>query len=418
MPKVSKSHKRKVHSKRSTSRVTCTALMVVDQAPFLKKALSTCKRLRKELHKKQALLSDFEEQDRNAYQQWMNRTHGKKLTKIRELRDEANEYQFILHHLSQCAHYNYQAVPELFEELFELKKKGKLYSYVPPKQPDPFGFGGDPDEDDDEDWDKDDVFEDDEDEDWDDDDDDMRAFFDRMFGGGASRDSGAGMLQSQSAQKAANDNARLKTCYRTLAKRLHPDHSELEESIREKRWHEIQEAYQNSDLEALLRVEAICDMDDTGLCAELGLARLRDLAAYHKSHLIPIRRALRDAKQDIAFGFFKNGPSARVKRDVAEDLKYERMDVKESLAYMKQSAASIRDEVVELLRSDQAANSRAIKRAKEAKARKAEVGNGKSVPKSKSESKAKSPEPKPTPKAKPVYKKEPEPEDPRQMSFF
>ena len=382
--------------------------MVVDQAPFLKKALSTCKRLRKELHKKQALLSDFEETDRSAFQQWFNGTHGKTLTQIRELRDEAAAYQFIVHHLSECAYWDCEAVPELFDELFELKKKGTLHSYVPPQQPDAFGFGDDPDDDEEED----DDF-DEEDDDFDDE--EVRKFFDRMFGGGgASGDSHEGMPQSQSAQKAASD-ARLKTCYRTLAKRLHPDHSELEESIREKRWHEIQEAYQQGDLEALLRVEAICDMDDTGLSAALGLARLRDLAAYHKSHLIPIRRALREAKQDIAFGFFKNGPSAQVKRDVAEDLKYERMEVKDMLGHLKRSATFIRDEVVEQIQANKEMYEQAIRRAEAAKKTKAKKREtAKAAPKAK----AKRPDPQPAPMPKASRKKEPEPADPRQMAFF
>lgn len=38
-----------------------TALLVIDQTPFLKKALSTCRRLRKELHTKQALLAEMVE---------------------------------------------------------------------------------------------------------------------------------------------------------------------------------------------------------------------------------------------------------------------------------------------------------------------------------------------------------------------
>ena len=402
MPKVSKSYKRKRHAKSAVPKVTCTALMVVDQAPFLKKALSTCKRLRKELHKKQALLRDFEEADRSAYQQWLNGTHGRKLTQIRELREESAAYDFILQHLSHCAYWDYEAVPALFEQLFELKKKGTLYSYVPPKHSNPFGFEDDPEDDDEEDWDDDDDDEedwDDDDDDDDDDDEDMREFFDRMFGGGgASSDSDEGMPQSKSAHKAVSD-ARLKTCYRTLAKRLHPDHSELEESIREKRWHEIQEAYQQGNLEGLLRVEAICDMDETGLSAELGLARLRDLAAYHKSHLIPIRNALRAAKQDIAFGFFKNGPSAKVKRDVAEDLKYERMNVKDMLGHLKRSATSIRDEVVAQIRESKAAHERAIRRVEAAKTKKR--GTAKSAP-----------------KAKAPHNKDPDPEDPRQMAFF
>jgi hypothetical protein len=380
--------------------------LVVDQAPFLKKALSTCKRLRNELHKKQALLRDFEEQDRSAYWQWFNRTHGKTLTQIREFREESNAYQFILHHLSNCAYYDYKAVPELYKTLFELKKQGTLYSYEPPKSPDPFGFYEDDEDEDDEDWDDED-WDDEDDEDWDDEDeDDFRSFFDRVFGDdGAFEDSDESQGRASGARKATED-ARLKTCYRNLAKRLHPDRSELEESVREKRWHEIQEAYQAGDIEALLRVEAICDMDETGLRVELGLARLRDLAAYHKSHLIPIRNALRAAKQDIAFGFSKKGPSDKLKREVASDLKYERMDVKEMLVEMQEAAVSIRDLAVEQLREEREANERAIRRAAQAKASPAGRSAGKR------------PVSRGAPKAKPVKQKKPEPEDPQQMSFF
>jgi hypothetical protein len=392
--------------------------MVVDQEPFLKKALSTCKRLRKELHKKQALLNDFEEHDRNAYQQWMNRTQGKKLTQIRELRDESNAWHFILHHLSQCAHFDFEAVPKLFKELLDLKEKGSLYNYVPPKQPDPFGFGGD--DDDDDEWDDEDEWDEDDDDDWDDDDDDdddMRGFFDRMFGGGGSRGQQAG---SSRKQKAAED-ARLKTCYRNLAKRLHPDHSELEESIREKRWHEIQEAYHNRDLEALVRVEAICDMDDTGLSAELGLARLRDLAAYHQSHLKPIRDALRAAKQDIAFGFAANGPSSEVKRTVNADLKHERVEVQETLAHIKRHATAIRDEVAAQLRANEAAAERALRRAAARKGKKAHDRGAVSPPKPSPET----PKPKKhvpkfgeKPPSEPKVPAKPVEENPDQMTFF
>lgn len=410
-----KSRKRKSASRVTTPAVPCTALLVVDQVPILKKALSTCRRLRKELHKKQALLNDFEEHDRNAFQQWLNRTHGQKLTQIRELRDEGSVWNFILQHLSRCAYLDFEAVPELFKELLERKEKGTLFEYVPPKQPHPFGF--DDDEDDDE-WDDEDEWDDDDDE-WgdDDEDDDMREFFDRMFGGGDSRGARREQSEAMRREKAAKDS-RLKTCYRNLAKRLHPDHSELEESIREKRWHEIQEAYHNDDLEGLERVEAICDMDDTGLSAELGLARLRDLAAYHQSHLKPIRQALREAKQDIAFGFSAKGPSDKVKRDVADDLKEERLDVKAMVADMQRSANAIHGEVLAQLRANEAAAERARRRAAARKGKKALGRGGAGKPEPATEPKPAKPkfgEKSPSQQRVPT---KPFEEDPDQMTFF
>ncbi|MGZ0709624.1 J domain-containing protein [Coraliomargarita sp. W4R53] len=347
----SKSRKHRVHSRNPVSVVACTELLVVDQAPFLNKALSACKRLRKELDKKQALLADFEEEDCAAFQRWLNGTYGVTLTQVRELREEMSAHQFILHHLSQCAYHSFEDVPKLYQELFQLKKKGMLYSYVPPQSK----------EEDEEDSEAaDDPFGGDAGEGWSDED-SMRDFFDRVFGG---RRAGPGHAtnerQAESARKAAND-ARLKSCYRQLAKRLHPDHSELKEVVREKRWNEIQEAYHNNDLEGLLRVEAVCDMDEEGLSVKLGLARLRDLAAYQKSHLRPIRDALRAAKQDIAFGFSKAGPSPKLERDIAGDLKFERIDLKSKVADLMRAAKAIRNEVEAELRASEIRAARAAR---------------------------------------------------------
>lgn len=386
MPKRQKSRSRSYGSKKSGYEVTCTALMVVDQSPFLRKALSTCKRLRKELHKKQAMLADFEEQDRQAFQQWLNSTHGSSLTQIRELRDEVTACQFILHHLSHCAYYAFQDVPKVYKELMKRKEEGTLYSYVSPRQAEEF----DEEDAEEDDW--------DDEEDWEDDEDDsMRDYFDRMFGG-SSKDHGWREPGMGSARKAGGD-ARLKSCYRSLAKRLHPDHSELEESIRERRWHEIQEAYQQGDLDGLLRVEAICDMDEEGLSVKLGLARLRDLAAYHKSHLIPLRNALRAAKQDPAFGFSEKGPSAKIKRDTAEDLKYTLLDLKEEMAELAHSAKAIRNEVAAQIRENELLAAR--------HARRSEQPTKSKSPKRRADSVKQAPSPKAS-----------EPAEAEQMSFF
>lgn len=335
MSKRSRSRLRRVQSGTPPSEVTCTALLVVDQAPFLRKALSNCKRLRKELHKKQALLADYEEVDRSAFQQWINSTHGVTLTEIREYRNEVTAFQFILHHLSRCAHYAFEEVPELYQELMRRKKEGTLFNYVSPQQTAQA-----------------EQAEDEPEAEFDEEDDSFRKFFDRMFGGADSE----GARQSDDARsrregKSAED-ARLKTCYRSLAKRLHPDHSTLDEAVREKRWHEIQDAYHQGDLEGLLRVEAICDMDEQGLSPKLGLARLRELAAYHKSHLIPIRNALRAAKQDIAFGFSQKGATPKIEREIAGNLKFELIELKGVMAQYQRAAKEIRNEVAAELRRD------------------------------------------------------------------
>ena len=333
-------------------------LLVVDQAPFLKKALLTCRRLRNELHKKQKLLADFEERDRDAYQQWYHAHFGKRLTQLREEREEVAQYQFILHHLSYAAHFHYETVPALYEELMQRRKDGTLYAYEPPGRQ-AANEEPSPDEDDDDGWDEafDDIFGHEEDTDGEFSEEARRRFED-MFGGGKGAAGGNFFIPLVS-RRVSDEDIRLKTCYRKLAKRLHPDHSELEESVRERRWHEIQDAYHQGDLDALLRVEAVCDMDATGLTPELGLARLRELSAYHKSHLVPLRKALSAAKRDIAFGFAIKGATRDIEDEIREDLKYEHQELQHQREYLGYTAKSIYEEICDGIREAEAERERA-----------------------------------------------------------
>lgn len=303
--------------KTSRKRHVSTALILVDQKPFLKKALSKCKRLRNELNKKQKLLSEYEDNDLVAFQQWLSRTFGAKLSKLRTLKETLAEYDYILFNLSNCSIFCPDKLHEIHKELFERKENGTLYQFVPPVAT------GNPDYDDDEYWDDQEWDDDDKDEEWDDE--TAEAIFDEIFGSGEQESNSKNEYDFSKAfepprkSMSASEESSLKKCYRTLAKRLHPDHSTLEESIREKRWHEIQEAYQNNDLEALMRIEAICDLDGTNLSIEIGLARLTDIANYHQSHIKPIRHALSQAKRDIAFGFAESGPT----KEITDEMKFE-----------------------------------------------------------------------------------------------
>jgi hypothetical protein len=338
-----KSRKKNISTKTHIS----TALILVDQTPFLKKALSRCKRLRNELNKKQKLLSEYEDKDVTAFQQWLNHTFGAKLSKMRELSETLNQYRFILNQLYSCRFFCYEKLPEVHKELFERKKDGTLFQFVLPTDGNPFQAKADEDMGDG--WEDE---EEEDDDDWDDDDWDMEDIFDELFGGKGGHSNSAeeeeryfnlGNLQARNSLH-ASDHLKLKKCYRSLAKRLHPDHSTLDESLREKRWHEIQEAYQNNDLEALLRVEAICDVDGTDLSIELGLARLTDLANYHQSHLQPIRRELSHVKREIAFGFNKTGANNKISAQMKSELNYQTYDLEADIAEIQQIADSILEE--------------------------------------------------------------------------
>lgn len=271
-------------------------LLVVDQKPFLKKLLTQCRRLRTELRKKQERLRKFEEVEMAAYERWYHSEFGSLLTEIREMKEEIGSLEYVFDHLEWYSCFRPEKLEEIHSELMRRLREGTLYSFVPPTEEEE---GESEDEEDD------DEFEDEED--WGEFQEAAEAFrkaFESAFGGGANASEDEQWRNKTIAGRSPSSaDGAVKSLYRTLAKRLHPDHSDLESPVRERRWHELQTAYEDGDLEALQRIEAVCDMEVGGLSLRLGLARLRDLAAYHRSHVEPLRHALRQVKRHPAFNF-------------------------------------------------------------------------------------------------------------------
>jgi archaellum component FlaC len=332
MAKQSRSRARK-SPRRPASSLT---LIEIDQQPFLKKAASACRRLRTELANKQEQLRKFEEEAVAEFDQWLNRTHGAELTRIRELRREIEEWEFIFAQLRALEWTHPEALEEEFEDLLKRRENGTLPDYVPLR----FRRGSDGEDhsgDGDSEEDVDDM------DDFEDFDEAFEAEFEKFFenmGGGFGDFDAFG--SGGRGERESGDDAivRLKATYRLLAKRLHPDLSDLPADQREKRWHELQEAYQQSDIEGMQRIEAVCDMDRTGITTKLGLARLSDLIDYHQSHLGPLRQAIREAKRHPAF------PHPKKKREqIRQEVSCE---IRESVEGLEEDAREIREFVEEI----------------------------------------------------------------------
>lgn len=342
-----KKAKKRTHKRRKTH-PNGTALLTLDQKPFIKKALATCRRLRTELRKKQERLAHFEEVEINAYNRWLNSQFGVDLTRIREMQEELEDLEFITENLRMCSFYLPEKLADVHEELFRRKKEGTLHAFVLPESEE--------EQDTDEEMDPmdkelrdmfdsvfDEIFGDDDEDDWEDDDfEDFESQRPRH-------------ARSLKPQPPLEKQGSIKILFRTLAKCLHPDHSDLEEGIRDRRWNELLTAYQQNDLEGLQRIEAVCDMDETGLTISLGLARLNDLAGYHQSHLRPIRQALRAAKQHIAFAFSKTDTTS-LARNIRKDFKQIRRDLKNQMNWLHKMAEEFRREATHFKQSSRVAN--------------------------------------------------------------
>lgn len=334
-----KASARRRSPRRSKVRYSGTmALCVVDQEPFLKAAVSKCRRLSKELDTKREKLRQFEESDQAAFKTWIHHTFGSLLTRTRELQKEHADYDFILAQLEACSMFAPDKFDEVRRELMERKANDTLRGFVPPKpevevdepdEDDPFAGGPPLDEEEfSEKGDREgdffremrEAFHKDFGHQFSSGDEELEAFKEQLRGmfGGFGFDMGEEAVQRFEAR---HKTSVLKALYRVIVKRLHPDRSTMDPARRDKHWHDLQAAYERGDLEGIRRIEAMCDMEESGLSADLGLARLRELAAYHLEHLKPLRAALSDAKRDPSFGFATEGPVPALKAKVGRDLK-------------------------------------------------------------------------------------------------
>jgi len=125
-------------------------------------------------------------------------------------------------------------------------------------------------------------------------------------------------METLSARKAPASRD-LKKLYRTLARKLHPDHQEdLDPSVQKKLdalWHETQEAYAHGELERLQRIESIIDIEVNGIDERTEVDRILDFAEQHRIELRATQREIRQARKHPAWMFSKK-PQVRERLEV------------------------------------------------------------------------------------------------------
>lgn len=352
--KRAKKQPEKASQRKRTTRIV-GQLMVVDQKPFLKRALARCQRIRRDLAKRQKILAAFEEEDLPAYQTWIANTFGAMLTEIRDNHEAIAELELWLDQIDFSLELN--GVP-----------RNEVYEYVRKHRDDPDYWDPryDPDPKDlykeEESSDEVEEMEDDEREMFDEMGDEERAMFEEFVKGIAANVFGVdaeelendpdfpgwspGSIKHKEAASAARKHeiSELKQLYRRLARRLHPDVSKADEAVTQRRWEQLQTAYDAEDLDKLRALEAICDADDTGLSIKLGLANLNTWADYHQELLKPLQSAMRDAKKHPAWGFngFEKNELIRYKKEIEVDFERECNFLKSRRLYLEDFLDSYR----------------------------------------------------------------------------
>lgn len=271
-------------------------LLVVDQGPFLKKALTRCKQSITKVKKCAREIECFETQDKPLYEKEKAHHLGALLTEHREMISEFHTKKHFYEGL-----------------MFAIHTKGipaeDAYDYVENKIKDPdyqhpeYDFVEDEEEFDEEDFDDDDfddIFRFDDDDEDDDDEDEIDEAFRKFFEEFAHQ---AGIKNQFPPKNNKGDRSELKRVFRQLARRLHPDQNPQQTPLQEERWHEANQAYEEGDLETLEKLLELSEVEEIPINKELGLARLESITTHHNRYFKELSQRRRELKREPGWGF-------------------------------------------------------------------------------------------------------------------
>jgi hypothetical protein len=323
-------------------------LMVIDNKPIFKKAITNAKKAMKDLKKKSDELETFEKIDQVEYSKWYNTSFGKNLTELRECEEK-------IHPLA-----------EIFLEVEKLVAKKRIphflaYKEVMYRREHPEEFkdetedtkrsSGNPFHDEEEDFDNSEeefyrkqarfnqkfesgsLTEE-----------DLKDLFDEFMKPGLEDmglhpkmidefyqqfkqeyESKRGKVHTEhDTPKNKNElDLRLKERYRKLARRLHPDYNTTQTPEDLALWYKVQEAYSQRDLEKLDSLLALCDILKGGDFSKLSsVSQIIKIIQQYKEDIKALSKRIRLAKKNISWGFTKKKPTEikSIQRDIQKEL--------------------------------------------------------------------------------------------------
>ena len=305
--KRQKRRKRREAIRRRRQRAIGRAVILLDSGPIRRKRTGVFRRLKRALEKARAEEERYESEDVPAYRAWLHRNFGERLSRIRELESQMEEKRSVV----DAVH---------MEAAFRGGDHGQIYRQVMKERE-----AAQAREDEDASW-ADASDEEGQIPEWEDegdfsgvDNDFLEYFANSIFENEFDVE-----FEDEAAKNAARDEffrswdidgyegkrsfePDLKETYRRLAFRLHPDRDPSGGDERLELWHELQNAYENGDLDALLRIEAKCDIHDRTVSAHTTVSLINDIIEETREMLRAVRSFIRVAKRGPEWEFAQTG---------------------------------------------------------------------------------------------------------------
>jgi hypothetical protein len=310
----------------------------IEQESLRESAAAECTRAKARLERARLRWHHFERKDKPAFVRWRAREFGALLSKAREIEMQIRDAQTLVHEVEmemrrgfQDAHSAYQRV------MFRRENPSAVVDDEEADGPhDERGVAGKLS-----DFEKESLFQD-----WvkrslgtnpDKMDDDaytttFEAFKSHMFRGAPEeprvrnvrRSAAQAPIEIEEAEEEEAKDARVKTLYRVLVRKLHPDLRDDASTEVSGLWHEVQEAYAAGDVAHLEILLALIDIESNGTSAQTSVSQMRATLAELERATRALEKSLLEAEGEDAWDFAQSGPNEdlrlRLERQLKSDL--------------------------------------------------------------------------------------------------
>ena len=319
------------------------ALVVIDQEPIRRTAAEAYRQAHERLAALRGTVERFSTQDRPAFGGWMAARFGALLTELRELTAQIAEKSVMLKAIQIMTFVSGCSPREAYEEVIRGQAEDEqaaarreagepateaeaedeeFFAAMPEELKRMFGFtdstkadgpGGPPSPDE--------------------------------AASDASQPRRAGRRAAKEPTAAEpSKSQRLKTAYRAVVRRLHPDaHPELT-GYDQQLWHDAQRAYEKGDLEGLETILAVSEIAGGGeLPSGSGLGGLLALTRQLEASVRKLERQVRGFRKDPAWDFMALASRDVLEQKVSVRLRQDVADIRAELAMIETELAFCRD---------------------------------------------------------------------------
>lgn len=324
-------------------------LIRLDTVRIRKKALADYRKAEKTLGQLKEDLKRYHEQDQPGFRSWVHQQFGALLTRQRELSQEYAQLSSLAFEIQQLQDRDGLSEVDAYRKVLWRRDHPKEAEEEDRQrqEEDRKRFGEDAAEDDDDDgefdWDAEwerqeqedegETFDEVPEEAWE----DFSHAYEHMTGH---------RPPPRRGKEDTADGRSAKDLYRTIVRRLHPDHHGEMTEARKALWHEAQEAYRRRDAMALYNILARCDNGEAGLGAHSPVGLIRRLTEQLKRACRAARGEMGRMRRDPAWDYNSRVKDPRfvsqVKREIesaCRQIQDDLREFKDALEHLKWLAA-------------------------------------------------------------------------------